>query len=515
MVEINPADAAERGISSGDLVEVATPRGTVRFRAAVTEEIVAGAIECDMGGGGPLGSKAWQRSNVNELTDISNLDEISGFPVYKCLLAEVRKVQEGSRETREQASRATDRTASAGLEVSFLGAAPTPAKPERLIYLDNNATTIPDPRVVEAMGEHLDGVAGNPSGLHHQGREAKEAVRLARRRVAKLIGAKPRRVVFTGGGSEANNLAIKGVAFAREGDGRHILTTTVEHPAVLNACRFLEGRGFRVTYVGVDGEGRVSADDVGAALAEDTVLVSVMLANNEVGTLQPVAEIAALARARGAWVHTDAVQAVGKIPLDVDALGVDLLTLSGHKFHGPKGAGALFVRRGVELEPLIHGGSQESGLRAGTENVPGIAGLGLAAELAAVGLDGSGGILQLRDRLEAGIRELVPEARLNGARDQRLPNTLNLTIPGLRGESLVIALDQKGVALSSGSACKSGDPEPSHALLAMGMSREDAHCSVRFSLSPSTTEADIDATLQALREVLWEMEATVRFLPCK
>jgi anaerobic selenocysteine-containing dehydrogenase len=286
MVEMNPADAAERGISSGDLVEVATPRGSVRFRAAVTAEIVAGAIECDMGGGGRLGSEAWQRSNVNGLTDVSNLDEISGFPVYKCLLAEVRKVQEGSGETREQASRATDRTAPAGLEVSFLGAVPTPAKPERLIYLDNNATTIPDARVVEAMGEHLDGVAGNPSGLYHQGRQAKEAVQLARRRVAKLIGVKPRRVVFTGGGSEANNLAIKGAAFAREGDGRHILTTTVEHPSVLKACRFLEGRGFRVSYVGVDGEGRVSVDEMEAALAEDTVLVSVMLANNAVGTLR-------------------------------------------------------------------------------------------------------------------------------------------------------------------------------------------------------------------------------------
>jgi cysteine sulfinate desulfinase/cysteine desulfurase-like protein len=270
-----------------------------------------------------------------------------------------------------------------------------------------------------------------------------------------------------------------------------------------------------VSYVGVDREGIVSVDEVEAALANDTVLVSVMLANNEVGTVQPVAEIAALARARGAWVHTDAVQAVGKIPVDVDALGVDLLTLSGHKVHGPKGVGALFVRRGVELEPLIHGGSQESGLRAGTENVPGIVGMGVAADLAAFGPGDWREIRVLRDQLEEGITGVLPDARLNGSRERRLPNTLNLTLPQLRGESVVIAMDQKGVALSSGSACKSGEPEPSHALLAMGMTREDAHCSVRFSLSRSTSEAEIRASIQALREVLQEMEATVRFLPCK
>jgi cysteine sulfinate desulfinase/cysteine desulfurase-like protein len=270
-----------------------------------------------------------------------------------------------------------------------------------------------------------------------------------------------------------------------------------------------------VTYLGVDRDGRVSVADVDAAWREDTILVSVMLANNEVGTLQPVGAIGELARSRGAWMHTDAVQAIGKVPVEVDALGVDLLTLSGHKFHGPKGIGALYVRKGVTLEPLVHGGSQEAGLRAGTENVPAIVGMGLAAELAAFGLKDRERVVGLRDRLEEGLRGVLPEVRLNGARDDRLPNTLNLILPGLRGESLVIALDQKGIALSSGSACKSGDPEPSHALLAMGLTREEAHCSVRFSLSRHTTEEEIGRTVAAVGRVVEEMEATVRFLPCK
>jgi cysteine desulfurase NifS len=514
LVEIHSDDAAERGIVSGDLVEVETPRGSVRFRAAVTDDIVRGAIECDMGGGGPLGSEAWQEGNVNELTDIGNLDEISGFPVFKSLLAEVRKLGKGSAEDRSRATRAMDRASCSGAELSFPSALPQQG-PSHFIYLDNNATTIPDPRVVEAVRSHLDGIAGNPSSIHVQGREAKDAVRDARHRVSKLIGAKPRRLVFTASGSEANNLALKGAAFARGDDGRHIVTTTVEHPAVLNACRFLERLGFRVSFVEVDGTGRVEVDAVRAALADDTILVSVMLANNEVGTLQPVAEIAELVRARGAWMHTDAVQAIGKIPVDVEALGVDMLTLSAHKFHGPKGLGALFVRKGVELEPLVHGGGQEAGLRAGTENVPGMVGMGHAADLAGLALDRRQAISELRDRLEERIREVLPDSRLNGSRDQRLPNTLNLTLPGLRGESLVIAMDQKGVALSSGSACMSGEAEPSHTLLAMGLSEEEAHCSVRLSLSRDTTEEEIDSTVQALREVVAEMETTVRFLPCK
>jgi cysteine desulfurase NifS len=512
LVEIHPADASVRGIEDGDRVEVSTPRGSVRFGAAVNPDIVQGAIECDMGGGGPLGSRAWQESNVNELTDITNLDEISGFPVYKCLLAEVRKV--GGGEGGHASSRVAGEASCASLERQF-PAVSAPVRPARTVYLDNNATTFPDPRVVETVQLHLSAVGGNPSSLHYQGRAARDVVQEARRRVAKLIGARPRRIVFTAGGSEANNLAIKGTAFARSEEGRHIVTTAVEHPAILNACRFLERIGFRVTYLDVDSDGRVPPDAVAAAMADDTILVSVMLANNETGTVQPVEEIAALTRERGIWMHTDAVQAMGKIPVDVESLGVDLLSLSGHKFHGPKGVGALYVREGVELEPLVHGGGQEAGLRAGTEDVPAIAGLGHAAELAGMAVEGREAVRGLRDRLEDGILEILPDARLNGAREQRLPNTLNLTLPGLRGESLVIALDQKGVALSSGSACKSGDPAPSHALLAVGLSEEEAHCSVRLSLSRDTTEEDIEATLQALRQVVEEMETTVRFLPCK
>jgi len=512
LVEIHPADASARGIEDGDRVEVSTPRGSVRFRAAVNPDIVQGAIECDMGGGGPLGSRAWQESNVNELTDITNLDEISGFPVYKCLLAEVRKV--GGGEGGQASSRVVGKASCASLERQF-PAVSAPTRPTRTVYLDNNATTFPDPRVVETVQRHLSGVGGNPSSLHHQGRAARDVVQEARRRVAKLIGARPRRIVFTAGGSEANNLAIKGTAFARSEEGRHIVTTAVEHPAILNACRFLERIGFRVTYLDVDSDGRVPPDAVAAALTDDTILVSVMLANNETGTVHPVEEIAALTRERDIWMHTDAVQAMGKIPVNVESLGVDLLSLSGHKFHGPKGVGALYVREGVKLEPLVHGGGQEAGLRAGTEDVPAIAGLGHAAELAGLAVERREAVRVLRDRLEDGILEILPDARLNGAREQRLPNTLNLTLPGLRGESLVIALDQKGVALSSGSACKSGDPAPSHALLAMGLSEEEAHCSVRFSLSRDTTEEDIESTLQALREVVEEMETTVRFLPCK
>ncbi|MDH5551396.1 MAG: cysteine desulfurase, partial [Gemmatimonadota bacterium] len=247
----------------------------------------------------------------------------------------------------------------------------------------------------------------------------------------------------------------------------------------------------------------------------ETVLVSVMMANNEVGTIQPIRDLCAIAHEHGALFHTDAVQAAGKLSIDVEELGVDLLTLSGHKFHGPKGVGVLYVKRGVKLSPLVHGGKQERGLRAGTENVPAIVGMGSAADLALQGLGAQESVRQLRDELQRRVQELVPNARLNGHPDRRLPNTLNLTLPGLRGESLVVALDQHGVSLSSGSACKSGSPEPTHVLIAMGVPAEDVHCSVRFSLSRRTTAQDIDATATALAQVLEEMETTVRFLPCK
>lgn len=511
-VELARADAEARDIGDGDLVEVRTPRGAVPFRAMVSDDIVAGAVECSMGGGTPVGPRAWREWNVNELTDLGNYDELSGFPVYKALLCEVRKLEEG--EGRR------NRPGSVGRETPHLFEARIAERksPRRRIYLDNNATTATAPAVVDAMEPFLRDRWGNPSSIHGPGREAQEAVERARRQVARLIGARPRRIVFTGGGSEADNLALKGVAFAhlaRTGSPGHLITSRVEHPAVLQACRFLEGIGHRVTWLEVDEHGSIRPQDLAAAIDDDTILISLMLANNEVGTVQPIPELAAIARERGVLFHTDAVQALGKIPVDVEELGVDLLTLSGHKLHGPKGVGALYVRKGVELEPLVHGGMQEGSLRAGTENVAAVVGLGTAADLARERLSEQDRVRNLRDRLEAGFRELIPEARLNGHRERRLPNTLNLTLPGLRGESVAVALDRHGIALSSGSACKSGSPEPTHVLLAMGRSEEDAHCAVRLSLSADTTEEEIDTTLEALDTVLREMRTTVRFLPCK
>ena len=509
-VEINIEDARERGIESGDLVEVRTPRGSVPFRARVTNEITRGAIECNMGGGTPVGPKAWQEWNVNELTDLTNYDEISGFPVYKALLCDVVKVENATGKTKRQVSK----------DVSMCGTPLMPSvsakkKAERRIYLDNNATTPVTDAVREAMQPFLESGYGNPSSIHGVGRDAREAVENARRQVARLINARPRSIIFTGGGSEADNLAIKGVAFAHREKGNHIITTTVEHPAVLSTCRFLEKIGYRITYLETDEFGSVSPEQLQRAITEDTILVTIMMANNEVGTILPIQELCAAAHERGVLFHTDAVQAIGKIKVDVQELNVDLLSLSGHKFHAPKGIGALYVKKGVTLEPLIHGGKQENGLRAGTENVPHIVGIGKAAELALQNLPQAETIARLRDKLESGIRELLPEARLNGHPDFRLPNTLNLTLPELRGESVVVALDQHGISLSSGSACKSGSPKPTHVLLAMGKSEEEAHCAVRFSLSEQTTEADIDTTLNALKEMLEEMETTVRFLPCK
>ena len=509
-VEINRRDAEARGIENGDLVEVRTPRGAVPFRARVTDDIVAGAVECNMGGGTPVGSKAWREWNVNELTDIENYDDISGFPVYKSLLCEVRKIEEATEESRK----------SAGKRV--MACEPMPLFPQssgrkisRRIYLDNNATTRVADAVREAMLPYLNDVHGNPSSIHRIGRDAREAVEKARRQVAKLIHARPRRIIFTGGGSEADNLALKGVAFALRDKGNHIITTQIEHPAILNASRFLERIGYRVTFLEVDENGYLAPEQLAAAITDRTILVSIMTANNEVGTILPVKELCAVAHARGVLFHTDAVQAAGKIRVNVEDLDVDLLSLSGHKFHGPKGIGVLYARKGVLLEPLIHGGKQEGGLRAGTENVPAVVGIGKAAEMALHAVAESDSMQVLRDKLEAGLRKLVPEARLNGHPERRLPNTLNLTLPGLRGESLVVALDQHGISLSSGSACKSGSPKPTHVLMAMGRSEEDAHCAVRFSLSHNTTEEDIDLTLKAFAEVLEEMESTVRFLPCK
>lgn len=506
-VMMNTQDAETRGIEHGDLVDVITSHGRVSFRAQVTENIMRGVIDADMGGGGPVGPEEWQERNVNELTDLQHYDPISGFPVYKCLLCEIVKSEDSDR---AEVADSTRDSYGGGFQSTG-----TEAATKKRIYLDHNATTPMSPEVVAVMREAMDLVFGNPSSIHETGNEARFAIEKARRKTAQLLNCTARRIIFTGGGSEADNLAIKGVAFANREKGRHIVTTTIEHPAVLATCAWLEKNGFDVTYVPVNGEGVVDPDDISKALTPRTILISVMAANNETGAIQPIREISDIGHSHGILVHTDAVQAVGKIPVDVDDRGVDLLTLSAHKLHGPKGVGALFVRKGVKLDPLVHGGKQEGALRAGTENVPGIAGLGKAADLAVKRLPHMEHIAVLRDKLERGIRDLVPDAKLNGPRHDRLPTTLNITLPGRRGESVVLALDQRGVALSSGSACRAGSPDPSHALLAMGMSEEDAHCALRFSLGAETSEDDIERALDLFQTVIRESDAAVRFVPCR
>ncbi len=362
---------------------------------------------------------------------------------------------------------------------------------ERPIYLDHNATTPVDPAVFGAMRPYLEAEFGNPSSGHEYGQAAREAVEHARRQVAELLGAEPAEIVFTGGGSEADNLAICGVAFSRRDRGRHIVTTAVEHPAVLNTCRYLQRRhGFAVTVLPVDPAGLVDPDDVRRTLREDTILVSVMHAQNEVGTIQPVAEIAAVVRERGIAFHTDAAQSVGKVPVPVQDLGVDLLAVAGHKLYAPKGVGALYVRTGLTLERLIHGAGHEGGRRAGTENVAGIVGVGKACALARKHLDAEASRLQgLRDELGRRLAGGIPGLRLHGHSERRLPNTLNVGVPGVAGEDLLAAVP--GVAASTGSACHAGRTEPSGVLLAMGLRPAEALTAVRLSLGRFTTEEDV------------------------
>ena len=375
------------------------------------------------------------------------------------------------------------------------------------IYLDNAATTPCAPQVVEAMLPYFTQVYGNASSVHTWGREAKRAVEAARRQVQKALNAaQPQEIFFTGGGSESDNWAIKGAALAcRSG---HIITTAIEHHAVLHTCQWLEKQGFRVTYLPVDGEGRVHPADVDKAIREDTILVSVMAANNEVGTLQPIREIGEICRARGVLFHTDAVQAVGAVPVDVQALQVDLLSLSAHKIHGPKGVGALYVRKGTKLDSLLHGGAQERGFRAGTENLPGIVGLGKAIELATAQLaDNAARMTALRERLIAGVMERVSGTRLNGHPTQRLPGNVNLSFEGVEGEALLLRLDLAGVAASSGSACTSGALDPSHVLMALGLTQAQAQGSLRLTLGTDTTAEEIDAVLDRLPPIVADLRS--------
>ena len=375
------------------------------------------------------------------------------------------------------------------------------------VYLDHAATTPVDPRVLQAMMPFFSEHPGNASSLHAFGQEARRAVDQARAEVAAAVGARPAEVVFTSGATESDNLAVLGVAFAGQHRGRHILTSAIEHHAVLEACHVLEDQGYAVTRVPVDARGVVDPDDVRRALRPDTVLVSVMAANNEIGTLQPVAEIGRLTRERQIPFHSDATQLVGAMPVDVDELGVDLLSLSAHKRYGPKGVGALYVRPGVPLMPLQRGGSHERGRRGGTENVPGIVGLGAALRIAVREMaEEHRRVTALRDRLMRGALAL-PGAQLNGDPGRRLANNVNLSFDGTDSQSLVMGLDLHGVAASAGSACSSGSMEPSHVLVALGLAPQRAASAVRLTVGRTTTDADISYALDALRDVVDRLRA--------
>ena len=380
------------------------------------------------------------------------------------------------------------------------------------IYLDHNATTPPSDAVVSRMASTLRDEFGNPSSVHHFGQRAKAVIDEARSAVAALVCADPGDVVFTGGGTEADNLAIRGAAEALEPTGRkHLIASAIEHEAVLNTLKALARRGWKTTLLPVDESGIVSPDALRAAITDDTALVSVMHANNEIGTVQPIAALSTIARERRALFHTDAVQSAGKIPIDVKALGVDLLSISAHKFYGPKGVGALWIRRGVRLQTPLTGGKQERSRRAGTENVAGIAGMGVAAREAIGKMESEATRLAaLRDRLEDGVLLAVTGTTLNGVRSPRVPNTTNISFDRTEAESLLIALDLEGIAVSTGSACSSGTLEPSHVLKAMGFPAHRTQNSLRFSLGAANTEADIDRVIAVLPGVVEKLRSLTR-----
>ena len=378
----------------------------------------------------------------------------------------------------------------------------------RKVYLDNAATTALSPKVLEQMMPYLTTIYGNPSSPHSFGQEARKGVDHARDQVAKALNALPEEIIFTGCGTESDNTVLFGVAERYAKKGNHIITTNVEHHAILHTCEALEKRGVEVTYLPVDENGMVTAEQVANAITDKTILVSIMFANNEVGTIMPIAEIGQVCRERGVLFHTDAVQAVGHVPIDVKAMNIDMLSLSAHKFHGPKGVGALYMKKGIRLPSYVMGGAQERNRRAGTENVAGIVGLGAAIALATQTLEESAArMTKLRDKLIAGIAQRIPEVKLNGHPTMRLPNNVNYSIKYIEGESILLMLDMNGIAASSGSACTSGSLDPSHVLLALGLSHEVAHGSVRLTLSDETTEEDIDYVLDVLPKVAERLRA--------
>lgn len=384
---------------------------------------------------------------------------------------------------------------------------------KRFVYMDHAATTFTKSEVVEAMLPFLKEHFGNPSSLYSIGREGKEAIETAREQLAKAIGANPEEIYFTSGGTESDNWAIKGTAFARRQKGKHIITTPIEHHAVLYPCEYLETKGFDVTYLPVDRYGLVDPSEVEAAIRKDTIFISIMYANNEIGTIEPIPEIGEIAKERGIPFHTDAVQVIGKIPLDMKQKdrNVDMLSLSSHKFYGPKGIGALYLREGTEIENYMHGGGQERKKRAGTENVAGIVGLGKAIELATANLEKHNErTKKMRDRLLAGILE-IPDCRLNGHPEKRLPDNLNFSFEYIEGESLLLMLDQRGICSSTGSACSSGSLEPSHVLRAIGLPPEIAQGSLRLTLGDENSEEDVDYVLEVLPETVGKLRAMSPF----
>jgi cysteine desulfurase len=379
-------------------------------------------------------------------------------------------------------------------------------------YFDYNATTPTDPRVVEAMQPYFSQTFHNPSSFYRQAGEARAAIEQAREKVAALINAQPREIYFTAGGTESDNLAVQGAASKLKEKGNHIITSAIEHPAVLETCTALEKRGYEITFLPVDSKGFVDPENLKKSIKDSTILVTIMHANNEIGTLQPLKELIAIAHERGVLFHTDAVQSTGKIPLDVKALDVDLLSFSSHKLYGPKGIGVLYKKQKIKIDPLILGGGHERGLRSGTENVPGIIGLGKAAELAMAEMEEEEKrIRPLRDRLQKGIVETIPEILINGDTERKLYNTINVSIKAIEGESILAMLDGEGFALSSGSACSSKSLEPSHVLLALGLKHEDAHGSLRISLGKYNTENDADKLLETLPPVIQRLRSMSPF----
>lgn len=372
-----------------------------------------------------------------------------------------------------------------------------------IIYMDHSSSTPTNQRVIEAMAPYFNKYYGNPLSLYALAQESAKAREAAREKVAKLLNAKVGEIIFTSGGTEANNFAIKGVAFANENKGNHIITSKIEHHSVLNTCKWLEKRGFNVSYIGVDKYGIVDLDELENSITDKTILITIMHANNEVGTIEPLSEIARVAKDNNIYLHTDAVQTVGKVKVEVNELGVALLTLSGHKFYGPKGVGALFIKKGTKIDPLLHGGHHEQNKRAGTENVPGIVGLGVACEIAMEEMEGENKRLRdLRDSLEEGLTERIEDIIVNGHPEKRLSGVLNICIKHIEGESMLLHLDNNSIAASSGSACTSGSLEPSHVLTSMGIPPEVAHGSLRFSLGHSNTIHDINKVIEVLPQIV-------------